>query len=113
MQINYSRRRKPVNAGELKVCLWDSFLAHRTSQILTTPEVTSPAAATPVDTCPDEVDWQHILNDLKDGSWGKVEDSSVHMCYFLTLVLANERELRLRDAGNLELGQRIMLRQAS
>ena len=54
-----------------------------------------------------------MLNDIQDGEWGKVEDSSVHMCYFLTLVLANEQELRLRDAGSLDIGHRIMLRQES
>jgi hypothetical protein len=119
MQLNYARRRKPVNAGELKKLMWDSFETHRSEQTaepavlqtlpsaLKQPEL----ASLPADVSPEEVDWQNILYDVKDGSWGKVEDSSVHMCYFLTLVLANERGLRLRDAGSLEQGHRIMIRQ--
>jgi Condensin complex subunit 2 len=115
VQLNYVRRRKPVNAAELKSLLWESFQAHRSAQTAETatestlkqPEL----VLLPADVSPEEVDWQDILNDVQDGSWGKVEDSSVHMCFFLTLVLANEKGLRLRDAGSLEQGHRIMIRQ--
>ena len=55
MQLNYARRRKPIKAGELKSCLWDSFVEHRTEQeaggavAATQQDTLSPVA--PPDTC--------------------------------------------------------------